>query len=1053
MLPGASEPKWRIQVFGAPSIWTPTGPLAVTKPLVFGAALYLGLNRGVAFPRSRLSALLWPDIADAARGERSRWLVHQLRSVGLGGPARAPDIGLAVRDVTLDVDGLSTAATASEVLALVRDDVLSGYDPQISDTFSRWVDESRDILRSTAIQALDGWLVTVRRAASWTEVEEVARRILALDEFHESASIALAESLAVRGRRDASMEVLVRHRSVAGSGAVSVATRALADRLAEKRSTVDTTVRNTAFSGRTEVLTRLLDSVDASRPSSRRIGVAGPSGIGKSRLLEELASVAELRGTRVARVRCAQGDALRPLSLATDLARALLEIRGALGASPDSIDTLRAFLGGDAAVRDDIPNEARRAAVYAAMSDLIGALSDDGPVAVVIDDAQWAEAGSWTILAPLFLQHTSSTFSWIIALRAETQDGVTAAFRTIFPPGGATADQDRETMWLSPLDPEDVASLCVARAPQRQIPPDVLALLVQRAAGIPFVAEALVDHWMEGGDISALPSSVARLVSARLERLSPNSICVLEGIAVLGPDAELVGLEAVCLIERAAMLEVSRELESAGILRTEGRRFSAHALWTEAVLARAPRTTLQVLHRYAAQWLGHDTAANRSTDHRRHWAVARHWLEAGDADRARDALDRAADVLSASGFSEQAAAMLERCAEIAGASDATLHYWTRAASLWLLANTDDESYAAITRIHAQYDRLGRALDVSFSPHHEVETMAHTSFLRMHASQSAWEDRVRQWILCATDPTASHTHRIVAAGQVVDMYAYGGTDRSTVDAAWRAIERIVPADSGEQLEAQLCAAVYFSRVAHQPAVAIAHAERARVTLTDHASFGTRDVRRVLNILADCHEFSGNLERARSTRWELYERGTILRNSSMQTYAVGNLIATALEGGRHAEARPLLGHLGRPSSEYRTQWDIFRIIGWVVCALEEGDVERARADLTVPLEESEHAVGGMPRARILSIYAHLALLEHDDVVAEALMHRILECFTHRMSFMHHPAYVAGMCLQRFRGAGAAADFVRRFLDELTLELWTPREELLRLARGENVTVVPP
>ena len=1049
MLPGASESKWRIHVLGAPSIWTPAGPLAVTKPLVFGAALYLGLNRGAVFPRTRLSALLWPDIADAARGERSRWLVHQLRSVGLEGPARAPDIGLAVADVALDVDGLSTAASASEVLALVTGDVLSGYDPQISDTFSRWVDESRDMLRSTAIQALDGWLVTVRRAASWMEVEEVARRILALDEFHEGASIALAESLAVRGRRDASMEVLAHYRSAAGSGAASVATRALADRLAEKRSTVDTTVRNTAFSGRTEILTRLLDCVDASRPSSRRIGLAGPSGIGKSRLLEELASVAELRGTRVARVRCAQGDALRPLSLATDLARALLEIRGALGASPDSIETLRTFLGGDAMVRDDIPNEARRAAVYAAMSDLVGALSDDGPVAVVIDDAQWAEPGSWTILAPLFLQHTSSTFAWVIALRAETQDGVTAAFRTIFPPGGATADQDRETMWLSPLDPDDIASLCVARAPQRQIPPDVLALLVQRAAGIPFVAEALVDHWMEGGDISALPSSVARLVSARLERLSPNSTCVLEGIAVLGPDAELVGLEAVCLIERAAMLEVSRELESAGILRTEGGRFSAHALWTEAVLGRAPRTTLQVLHRYAAQWLGHDTAAHRSTDHRRHWAIARHWLEAGDADRARDALDRAAAVLSASGFSEHAAAMLERCAEIAGASDATLHYWTRAASLWLIAQTD-EGLSAIARIHAQYDRLGHALDASFSPHHEVETIAHASFISLHSSQREWERQLRKWVVCANDITASATHRLFAATGIIDSYSIGSMDRSGADAAWRTLEAIVPVTTRDYLEADLGAATYFARVANQPTTALTHAQSARATLADNPVFSERDVRRVLCVLADCHEFVGSFDQAQSTRWELYERGTALRSHALQLHALSGLIGTALEAGRHAQARPLLPQWGRPSSKYRTQWDVGRMLGWVVCGLEEGDAARARADLTVPLEEATRAAGVMRRARILGIYAHLALLEDDDVMAEALMPRLLECFTHRMPFMHHPAYVVGLCMQRYRGMDAAAAFVRRFLDELTLELWTPRDELLRMARGERVTV---
>ena len=125
---------------------------------------------------------------------------------------------------------------------------------------------------------------------------------------------------------------------------------------------------------------------------------------------------------------------------------------------------------------------------------------------------------------------------------------------------------------------------------------------------------------MEGGDVSSLPPSVARLVSARLDRLSPNSAFVLESVAVLGADAELGALEAVCLVERPGMLDATRELETAGILRSESGRFAAHSLWTEAVLARAPRTILQVLHRYAAQWLEHVSTVAKSADDRRHWA-------------------------------------------------------------------------------------------------------------------------------------------------------------------------------------------------------------------------------------------------------------------------------------------------------------------------------------------------------------------------------------------------------------------------------------------------
>jgi DNA-binding SARP family transcriptional activator len=658
--------KCRICVLGAPRIFAPAGPLATSKPLVFGAALYLGLRRGEAIRRTRLAALLWPDADNATRGERLRWLVCKLREAGVLGKERAQEIMLSVREVRLDVDDLIDAASAAEALSLARGDVLAGYEPNLSDTFSRWTDEVRDALRSEVIRSLEGWLAAARRAASWQQVDELARRILALDEFHLPASVALAESLAMRGRHEASLQVLARHDS--SIGGAPKAAEELRRQLAELTSSNDYVERGGTLFGRGATLGLLLDDIGAPRISSRRIGLAGPSGMGKTRLLDELAKVAQLRGVRIAHVRCGRADVLRPLSLVADIAHALLKARGALGASPTSLETLRGFAARTTTVDEVAPNEVRRDAIYGALVDLIGALTDEGSLAVIIDDAQWAEPGSWAILAPLFSQPTSAPLSWVVALRADTRETVAPAFHAIFPPEGASSVRDRDVHWLDPLERGGVEALGIARAAPRRMPADVLDVLVRRAAGIPFIIEALVDHWMEGGDISSLPPSVARLASSRLDRLSANGICMLESVAVLGPDADLGALEFMCLMERSRLLEATRELETAGILRAEGGRLSSHALWTETVLARAPRTTLLILHRSAAQWLEHAARVARSTDHRRFWVIAAHWIEASDAERARGALDRAAEALPSSTCAAQVVAMRERCAALADLS-------------------------------------------------------------------------------------------------------------------------------------------------------------------------------------------------------------------------------------------------------------------------------------------------------------------------------------------------------------------------------------------------
>src|SRR5471030_639812 len=123
----APAPFIHVRLLGAPSIATPVGPVSPAKPLVFAAALYLALNRGRAVRREELATLLWPDADDAKRSERTRWLVRQLKVAGLGLEGGTPEISLATSDVRLDVDALLNAPSATDALALVGVDVLSGY--------------------------------------------------------------------------------------------------------------------------------------------------------------------------------------------------------------------------------------------------------------------------------------------------------------------------------------------------------------------------------------------------------------------------------------------------------------------------------------------------------------------------------------------------------------------------------------------------------------------------------------------------------------------------------------------------------------------------------------------------------------------------------------------------------------------------------------------------------------------------------------------------------------------------------------------------------------
>jgi DNA-binding SARP family transcriptional activator len=1019
-----------LRLLGAPQITTPAGPVPAGKPFVFAAALFLGLNRGRVVRREEVATLLWPDADDAKRSERMRWLVRQLKLAGLRLEGGSPEISLAAADVADDVDALRTAPSATDALALVGAGVLAGYDPQISDRFSRWLEDTRDACRADVLRVLGEWLVTTRRRRSWPVVEAIARRMLALDETRDDAARALEESTTMQGRRGG-----------------NVSSHEESKRLV----------------GREDALARLLEGLRPSTAAGHRLGIAGPAGIGKSRLLEELEHRAEQRGLPVATVRCQRGDALRPLSLAVDLARALMQLPGALGASPESLAAVRRFTGADPSVDDGESPEARRAAVYRALRDLIGAITDEAGLVVLVEDAQWAEPSSWALLAPAMAERPASPLCWAVTLRAETREQAAEQFEMMFPREDAASEQERELLWLTPLAPAEVEQICAARAGARVVPAAVRETLTARAAGVPFIAEALVDHWLEVGDLSSLPPSVTRLVVSRLERQSAPARQLLGAIAVLGLDATPPAAEVVAQLGRRELLAAVAELETSGILRTVDRVLSAHALWTEAMLAGMPATAVQLIHRTAAEWLEERVVSQAEVAPRHHWAVASHWIAAGDHEEARRALDTAASMLADNGFIEEAAAMLERAGDLAGVSNVALEHWRRSAMLWAELYERRATHA-IGRIHVKFDRVGHMVNPkTFNPHNDVEMQFKDVMLRTEPTMTR-NETCRPFFSCALSEDASPLHRLRATKIIFGSYGLIDLDRHSAEVMWKAVARISPANDQETLEYECCAALYYAHVAIQPNRAAAHAHRAvTIVLTspvfnvadDSSSFPmTARSRVVLPTIADVYECLGDVEQSLALRRMLLEQGRQRRRRSSVLVALEGLIGTLLELGRHEEARPLLAEFGRPPAA-GSPHDAFgraRLIHWVTCALEEGNAAQARADLTLPVETADQATG-MERARVLSMHIHLAMLEGEEATIATLWPRLLACFVDRYHFMDHPALIAARCLERFEGWNAATVFVKRFVSEHRMERWTPRAELRRYLTTRRPTVSSP
>ncbi|MEU2347284.1 BTAD domain-containing putative transcriptional regulator [Modestobacter sp. NPDC049651] len=341
-------------------------------------------------------------------------------------------------------------------------------------------------------------------------------------------------------------------------------------------------------------LDRVLADVTAGR--TRWLLLCGPAGIGKSRLAQEAAARVVAAGGREVWVRCPDDEgtpAWWPLRPAVR----------ALGADPDEVLVPPAGVDADAA----------RFAVYDRVHRLVAAAADPGrPLALVVDDAQWADRTTLRCLASL--AGTLRDVPVLVVLTVRDGEAGPAVADLV----AATARADGTCqLAVPPLAAAEVSVLADQVAAERLRPSEAF-LLAERTGGNPlFVCEyARLPPSERLGE--GIPFAVRTVLGRRLTGLDPAVRQVLRAAAVAGDvlDVELLtavtGLDADTLADR---LDDAAD-ERLVVCTPDGGAYAfAHGLLREAVLAELPPPRRQRLHARVAAALagaGGDRLAERA---------------------------------------------------------------------------------------------------------------------------------------------------------------------------------------------------------------------------------------------------------------------------------------------------------------------------------------------------------------------------------------------------------------------------------------------------------
>lgn len=619
---------YALRVLGMAEIRLPADEaprLGPGKPLA--VLTYVMTAPGQCATREQIIDLLWSDVeADAARHTLRQTLWYIKRRLGDDPFATSGDLLRLSLPVSCDRDEFLAALDAGDAeraVQLYTGDFFPGFATPGGVGFEQWADIERTRLRSLFVGAA-GRVVRARlETGRAREALQVARSARDLTTGTQATwRMVLECHLADNDVLGAKVELERLQQSLAADEMeLEPATLALVRLIENGRPNggasphhserVDNNGLVGELVGREQAFSQLVRAYEvAAQGSPQHVHITAPAGLGKTRLLEGLsARLRAQRGqkARIVAIRATPAERALPYAFAAQLVGTLCRMRGAAAVSPDTASTLVALAPGASAYLNAQPDPSigddalRRRAL--AVSELVAAVADDTPVALLIDDVHWMDGPSRSLIAAL-------------AERAEQS-------RLLLVTAGRPSDRFIELaprvrlLTLDPLTADEIGALImsIARLPAdtwaEQLPLQLRAassgspLLVLETLQLAIERALLVlrdGQWRcADGEALAAALGAGRAMQQRLAALPPAARDTLLRLSVAGAPIADDELELVLTTDGRESLAV---LEQRGfVLRTDGTTRPAHdeiAAMTVDLSSTGDRTHA---HTVVAEWL------------------------------------------------------------------------------------------------------------------------------------------------------------------------------------------------------------------------------------------------------------------------------------------------------------------------------------------------------------------------------------------------------------------------------------------------------------------
>jgi len=356
----------------------------------------------------------------------------------------------------------------------------------------------------------------------------------------------------------------------------------------------------------------------AQQRSVQLVTVVGEPGVGKTRLIAELASYTDAKPgiTRWRQGRClpygegitfwALGEIVKAEAgiLESDSAEvAALKLEAAVSPSEPErqwlLQRLAPLVGVEAA------SPAERQELFTAWRRFFEGLAAGRPSVLVFEDLHWADEALLDFLEHLAEWSQGVPLLVLCAARPELYER---------RPGWGAGQRNAHTINLSPLSDRETAELVSHLISTTVLSHELEQAVLERAGGNPLYAEEFVrllaDRGLAPGE-TVLPESVQALIAARLDTLSPERKSLLQDAAVVGKVfwagalAEIGGRdqgEVDLALHELALKELVRPARRSS-MEGESECSFWHLLVRDVAYSQIPRAERARRHRAAAAWI------------------------------------------------------------------------------------------------------------------------------------------------------------------------------------------------------------------------------------------------------------------------------------------------------------------------------------------------------------------------------------------------------------------------------------------------------------------